>query len=593
MPQYQAPMRDIKFVLDDLLNAEQHYAKIPGRETVTPDLLHAILGEAAKFCEGVLSPIDLSGDQEGCTWSEDGVKTPKGFKEAYDAYVEGGWPAMTAGEEVGGQNLPTSIGLLVNELVGSANWAWSMYPGLSGAAARLIETMGTEFQKERYLPKMVSGEWGGTMCLTESHCGSDLGMLRTKAAPQADGSYKITGTKIFISGGEHDLTENIIHLVIARCEGAPEGTGGISLFVVPKFMANEDGSVGERNGVSCGSIEHKMGIHGNATCVMNFDGATGYLVGKENEGLRNMFFMMNAARMGTAIQGLSEGELAYQGALTYARERLQMRSLSGPKNPDGPADPIIVHPDVRRMLLTQKSLVEGSRAFLYWVAQILDNSFYQESEEAKEAEALLEFLTPIAKAFVTEAGLEVANIGVQVYGGHGYVKEWGMEKIIRDARIATVYEGTTGIQALDLLGRKVMGTGGKSLALFTKQVHKFCQANAENEALAEFIKPLAELNKEWGELTGRIGEKAMQNADEVGAASVDYLMYSGYVVLAFMWARMAAVAAEGGDDAFLAAKLKTARFYYERILPRTVSHKLAMESGADNLMDLEEEAFLF
>ncbi len=595
MPQYKAPLRDMNFVLHDLLKCDEHYPKLQGREEVSPDLLEAIINEGAKFCQEELAPINEPADAEGCTWSENGVATPKGYKEAYDKYVEGGWPAMTARTEFGGQGLPASVGLVLNEMVGSACWAWSMYPGLSGGAARLLEVHGDELQQQRYLPKMTEGSWMGTMCLTESHAGSDVGLLRTKAVNNGDGTYAITGTKIFISSGEHDMAENIIHLVLARVEGAPEGTKGISLFLVPKFLAEEDGSLGERNSLSCGSIEHKMGIHGNATCVMNFDGATGYLIGEENKGLNNMFFMMNTARMGTALQGLSMGQLAYQGALDYARERLQMRSLSGPKNAEGPADPIIVHPDVRRMLLTQKALTEGSRAFLYWIAQLVDLSFYAADEaERTEADQILGLLTPVAKAFVTETGLEVANYGVQVFGGHGYIAEWGMEQVVRDARIATVYEGTTGIQALDLLGRKVMGDGGKALGMFTKMIHKFCEANKDKAGMTEFVEPLAAVNKEWGELTMKLGEKAMQNADEVGGASVDYLMYAGYVTLAYMWARMAELAVDGdAGDSFLQAKLKTARFYYHRILPRTESHKLTMLSGVDNLMDLDEDQFAF
>ncbi len=502
---------------------------------------------------------------------------------------------MTADAKFGGQGLPNSLGLVVTEMVSTSCWAWGMYTGLSQSAARLLENYACEELQNIYLPKMTDGTWGGTMCLTEPHCGSDLGILRTKAENNGDGSYKVTGTKIFISGGEHDMMENIIHLVLARVEGAPAGTKGISLFLVPKFLPDADNNVGERNGVSCGSIEHKMGIKASATCVMNFDGATGFLVGEENRGLQAMFHMMNSARLGTALQGLAGSEASFQGALEYARERLQMRSLSGPKNPDGPADPLIVHPDVRRMLLTQKALAEGSRAFIYWVAQLVDSFYFGADEQArKDAEELSELLTPIAKAFVTETGLEAANYGMQVYGGHGYIAEWGMEQIVRDLRISTLYEGTTGIQALDLLGRKVMGTGGKQLMLFTKIIHKFCQSESERPEMAEFVGKLAELNKEWGEVTAKLGEKAMQNPDEVGAASVDYLMYSGYISLAYMWARMAAVALDGdADDEFLKAKLHTARFYFQRLLPRTESHKLSMLNGADSLMAMPAEAFAF
>lgn len=595
MPQYKAPTRDIEFVLKDVLDSNSHYAALAGREEVSEDLLDAIITEGAKFSENVLSPLNQVGDQEGCTWSEEGVTTPTGFKEAYQQYAEGGWPSMTADTQFGGQGLPPSVGIVLTEMVSSACWSWGMYTGLSQSAARLLENYANAELQETYLPKMTDGTWGGTMCLTEPHCGSDLGILRTKAEPNADGSYNITGTKIFISGGEHDMMENIVHLVLARIDGAPMGTKGISLFLVPKFLPDAANNIGDRNAVHCGSIEHKMGIKASATCVMNFDGATGFLVGEENRGLNAMFHMMNSARLGTALQGLSAGELSFQGALTYARERLQMRSLSGPKNPDGPADPLIVHPDVRRMLLTQKALAEGSRAFIYWVAQLVDTFYYGADEEAREnAEELSELLTPIAKAFVTETGLESANYGMQVYGGHGYISEWGMEQIVRDLRIATLYEGTTGIQALDLLGRKVMGTGGKQLMAFTKLIHKFCKSQEHRDEMTPFIKKLSELNSEWGEITAKLGEKAMANPDEVGAASVDYLMYSGYVALGFMWAKMAAVALEGDqDDAFLKAKVQTAQFYFQRILPRTESHKLSMLNGADTLMAMPEDAFAF
>ncbi|MEX1668906.1 acyl-CoA dehydrogenase C-terminal domain-containing protein [Zhongshania guokunii] len=595
MPQYTAPLRDINFVLKDVLKSDKHFASLATREEVSEDLMDAIISEGAKFSENVLSPLNQPGDQEGCTWSEDGVTTPKGFKEAYKQYAEGGWPSMTANPQFGGQGLPNSLGLVVTEMVSSACWSWGMYTGLSQSAARLLEAYASDELQETYLGKMTEGTWGGTMCLTESHCGSDLGLLRTKAESNADGSYNVTGTKIFISGGEHDMMENIIHLVLARVEGAPEGTKGISLFVVPKFLPDENGEVGERNGVHCGSIEHKMGIKASATCVMNFDSAKGFLVGEENRGLNAMFHMMNSARLGTALQGLSAGEASFQGALAYAKDRLQMRSLSGPKNPNGPADPLIVHADVRRMLLTQKAFAEGSRAFIYWVAQLVDTFYFSGDEQArKDAEELSELLTPIAKAFVTETGLESANYGMQVFGGHGFISEWGMEQIVRDLRISTLYEGTTGIQALDLLGRKVMGSGGKQLMVFTKIIHNFCKEQQDKPGMAPFVTKLAELNKEWGEITGKLGEKAMSNADEVGAASVDYLMYAGYVSLAFMWARMVSVALDGdADDAFLQAKVKTANFYYQRLLPRTESHKIAMLNGADSLMDMPEDAFAF
>ena len=596
MPEYKAPLRDIRFVCDELLNYPEHYKAI-GAEDATPDMVDAILEEAAKFSEQVLSPLNRSGDQEGCTWSEDGVKAPAGFKEAYQQYVEGGWPALSASEEMGGQGLPESLGLLVSEMVGTANWSWGMYPGLSHGAKNTLIEHGSEEQKQTYLTKLTSGEWTGTMCLTESHCGTDLGMLRTKAEPNADGSYAVSGTKIFISAGEHDMADNIVHIVLARMPDSPEGTKGISLFIVPKFLPTADGSVGERNGVSCGSIEHKMGIHGNATCVMNFDGATGYLIGEKNKGLNYMFTFMNTARIGTALQGLTHAEVAMQGGLEYARDRLQMRSLTGPKAPDKPADPIIVHPDVRRMLLTIKSFVEGHRALIFFMTQQADIMMHGATEEERKlADDLMAFLTPIGKAFCTETGFESANLGVQIYGGHGFISEWGMEQNVRDARISMLYEGTTGIQALDLLGRKVLMTQGEALKNFTKIVHAFCKENSDNEAVKEFVGPLGELNKEWGDLTMKIGMAAMENADEVGAASVDFLMYSGYAVLAYFWADMARVAAEKlaagtTEEAFYKAKLQTARFYYKRILPRTIAHREALLSGADNLMEMSEEDF--
>ncbi|PIE43863.1 MAG: acyl-CoA dehydrogenase [Gammaproteobacteria bacterium] len=599
MPEYKAPLRDMKFTMNELLDMETHYANLPGAEDATPDMVDAIIGEGAKFCEEVLAPLNQVGDNEGCTWSEDGVKTPTGFKEAYVQYMEGGWPSMTGPVDLGGQGLPSSLGLAISEMVGTANWSWGMYPGLSHGAKDTIELHGTEEQKQVYLTKLISGEWTGTMCLTEAHCGSDLGILRVKAEPNADGSYSITGSKIFISAGEHDMTENIVHIVLARLPGAPEGTKGISLFIVPKLLPDANGDAGESNNVTCGSIEHKMGIHGNSTCVINFDGSKGWLIGPENKGLNCMFTFMNAARLGTALQGLGAAEASFQGALAYAKERLAMRSLTGPKNPDGPADPIIVHPDVRRMLLTQKAFAEGARAMVYFTAQHADIVQLSDDEEKKKAsDNMMGFMTPILKAFLTEIGYEAANHGVQVLGGHGYVAEWGMEQIVRDTRIALLYEGTTGIQALDLLGRKILMTQGAALKQFTKLVHLFCKEQADNDDMKKFIEPLQKLNKEWGDLTTRVGMGAMKNRDEVGAASVDYLMYSGYVTMAYFWARMALVAqqklAEGTTETgFYTAKIQTADFYFKRILPRTAAHAQMIAGGADSIMAMEEQNFSF
>lgn len=598
MPEYKVPLRDVSFVLEDVLGADAHYASLSGCEQFGADLRDAIITEAAKFAENILAPLNREGDEIGCKWEAGEVTTPPGFKEAYQQYVEGGWAGLSCPVEYGGQSLPYSAGLLLSEFVGCANWSWGMYPGLSHGAIRCLETHGTEEQKELYLHKLVEGTFSGTMCLTEPHAGSDVGLAKTKAEPEADGSYRISGTKIFISAGEHDMSDNIIHLVLARVAGAPQGSKGISLFIVPKFMVNPDGSLGERNAVSCGSIEKKMGIKASSTCVMNFDEATGYIVGEENTGLAKMFTMMNAARLGTALQGLAASEQAFQGALVYALERLQMRSLTGPKNPDGPADPLIVHPDVRRMLLTMKSFSEGSRAFLYWLAQIVDLSEFGPEEERDNAIQLLNFLTPIAKGFCTEAGLEAANHGIQVYGGHGFIREHGMEQILRDTRIATLYEGTTGIQALDLIGRKVLGTGGATLKLFMADVESFCKANAEHASLGAYISELAAKNKELGELTMELGATAMEDPDNIGAASVDYLMYAGYIVLAYMWVRMALVAQQKldsgvEDDGFYLAKVQTCRFYFERIMPRTLMHVATMKAGSPGIMDIDAQHFSF
>ncbi len=595
MPEYKAPLRDIRFLIDEVFDYPTSYAAL-GASDATPDMVGAILEEGAKFCEQVLSPINRSGDEEECQWREGVVTTPKGFKEAFAQYVEGGWNGLAADPAYGGQGLPHSLGLIISEMVASANQSWAMYPGLTHGAMSAIHAHGTEEQKQTYLTRLTEGRWTGTMCLTEPHCGTDLGIIKTRAVPQADGSYAISGTKIFISAGEHDMSENIIHLVLAKLPDAPAGTKGISLFIVPKFLPAGEG-VGERNAVSCGSIEHKMGIKASATCVMNFDGAKGFLIGEANKGLNCMFTMMNHARLGTGMQGLCLGEASYQGAVRYANDRLQMRALTGPKAPDKAADPIIVHPDVRRMLLTMKAFNEGNRALAYFTAQQLDIAHRSDSaEQREEAENLLAFLTPICKAFMTDSGLEATNLGMQVFGGHGYIREWGMEQLVRDCRIAPIYEGTNGIQALDLLGRKVLGSQGKLLRGFTKLIHKFCQAQAEHPRFKAQVAELARLNQQWGELTQKVGMAAMKNPDEVGAAALDYLMYSGYITLAWLWLRMALVAeakleAGEGDSAYYQTKLATCDFYFKRLLPRTEAHRAAVEAGSDCLMQLPAENF--
>lgn len=589
MPVYKAPVRDYKFVRDEVFDFPALYQSLPGFEDATPDLVDAIVEESAKFSEGVIAPLYQVGDK-GCSWDNGDVKTPEGFKQAYQALVNGGWTSLDGPLEFGGQGLPESLNMIGNEFFGAANWAFAMYSGLSHGAIKTLKAHGTEDQKAMFLEKLVSGQWTGTMCLTEPHCGTDLGMLRTKAEPQTDGSYKISGTKIFISGGDQDLTENIVHIVLARLPDAPQGSKGISLFVVPKNKINENGEVGERNGVNCGSIEHKMGIKGCSTCVMNFDGATGYLVGEPNRGLHCMFTFMNGARLGTAIQGVCHADYAFQNALAYAEDRLQMRSLSGPKSPDKAADPIIVHPDVRRMLLTQKSVAEGGRLFAGYLSRFLDISEHSSDEvERQSSENFLALLTPIAKAFLTELGLESASLGIQCLGGHGFIAEWGLEQNYRDARISTLYEGTTGIQALDLLGRKVMGSGGELLKPFTKEIHKFCQSNVDTDGLSDYITALAVYNKRWGEITGHVGGLAMENPDEIGAAATDYTMFAGYVSLAYMWALAAktalqALAEDKGDKAFYQAKLRTAKFYFTRLLPRAETHAKLVMSGIDSLL---------
>ncbi|WOH36057.1 acyl-CoA dehydrogenase C-terminal domain-containing protein [Thalassotalea fonticola] len=598
MPEYKAPIRDTKFVMQELLNCEDHYQRL-GYEDASLEMVDAIINEAAKFNEQVIAPINQIGDQQGCTWVDGEVSTPDGFKEAYQQYVESGWPTLSQPVEFGGQGLPASLNSAIGEYSSAANHSFAMYPGLSHGCMATLEAHGSEIQKQMFLPKLVEGTWTGTMCLTEAHCGTDLGMLRSKAELNDDGSYRINGSKIFISAGEHDMSENIVHVVIARIPGSPEGTRGISLFIVPKFNVNDDGSISDKNGVTCGSIEHKMGINGSSTCVINFDNATGHLIGEVNRGLNCMFTFMNAARLGVANEGVAAADAAFQGSLAYAKDRLQMRSMSGVKNPDGPADAIIVHPDVRRMLLTQKSISEGGRALIGYLSQQVDIvQASKEQVDIAKAETNLALLTPIAKAFLTEAGLECASHGVQILGGHGFIKEWGMEQLMRDTKISCLYEGTTGIQALDLLGRKILGSKGELLKGFATEIGVFCHANGQNPALTNYCIILGKYVEELAKYTQDIGAKAMINPDEVGAASVDYLMYAGYVTLAYFWAKMAKTASDTlakgtAEEDFYQAKLKTAKFYFDRILPRAKGHAACMVNGADSMMALDSEDFIF
>ncbi len=591
---YKAPLTDLRFALYDVLDVEPLFQRL-GYSEATRDILDAVLDEAARFTESVLAPLNSVGDEIGSQLDKatGEVATPPGFKAAYAQFVEGGWTGLTASPELGGQGLPHTMGVPLNELVNASNLAWGNFPLLSHGAVEALKHHGEAWQQDVFLKPLVDGRWTGTMCLTEPHCGTDLGLLKTKAEPNADGSYAITGTKIFITAGEHDLTDNIVHLVLAKLPDAPPGAKGISLFVTPKFKVARDGMVGERNAVTCGSIEHKMGIKASVTCVMNFDGAQGYLVGQPHKGLQAMFTMMNTARLGVGLQGIGLSERAYQNALRYARERLQTRSLSGAKFPDKPADPILVHPDVRRMLLTVKSLVEGSRLLALHAGTLIDIANHAEDPaERKRADTLVSFLTPISKACQTEWGIESTYHALQCFGGHGYIHEHGMEQLARDARITTLYEGTTGIQALDLMGRKTAATQAAGLKLFLADVHAFVQQHKDDAALTEFIDPLQQKAAEWAGLTKNILQRAAANPEEIGAASTDYLFYSGYVVLAYWWARSVAAAnASAHGGAFKQAKRETARFYFARILPRTLAHAAAIESGADTLMAMEDAHF--
>ncbi|WND03946.1 acyl-CoA dehydrogenase C-terminal domain-containing protein [Temperatibacter marinus] len=598
MPRYTAPVKDALFIINEVLDLQSHVEDLPSYAEATPDLIAAILEESGKFVSNELAPLNLSGDEEGCTLLEDGtVKTPKGFKEAYQAYSEAGWPSLTQDPEFGGQGMPHAVGMIIEEFLVSANHGFAMYPGLSSGAMAAINIDGSQEQKEQYLPKMVEGSWTGTMNLTEPHCGTDLGMLRTKAEPNADGSYNITGTKIFISSGDHDMSENIIHLVLARMPDSPAGTKGISLFIVPKFHINDDGSIGERNGVSVGSLEEKMGIHANSTCVMNYDQATGYLIGEKNKGLNSMFIMMNAARIGVGIQGLALSEVSYQNALDYAKDRLQMRSLTGPKNPEGPADPIIVHPDVRRMLMNSKSFNEASRCLAVWCGHLVEMSHNSTNEKRREwADDIVGLLTPIIKGVMTDEGFDNCVNNQQVFGGHGYVKEWGMEQFVRDARIAQIYEGTNGIQALDLVGRKLGANGGRSIQRYFKSVQTLIAENKENDALKDFTVPLEAGIKDLQQATMWLMQNGMANPDNAGAGSVAYMHLFGRVILGHMWLWMASVVqpkieASEGDTAFYKTKIKTGRYFMRRRMVETKSLLAELEAGCEDVMALHEDEF--
>jgi len=594
MPTYTPPLRDMQFVMHELLHVIDDLKQIPKHADMDVDTANAVLEEGGKFAAEVLYPLNISGDTEGCTLntSTHEVTTPTGFKDAYRQYIDAGWAALACDTEFGGQGLPLVLNQLFYEMMNSANQAWTMYPGLTHGAYAALHAHGTDAQKQTYLHKMTSGEWTGSMCLTEPHCGTDLGLMRTKAEAQADGTYKITGTKIFISAGEHDMADNIVHLVLARLSDAPPGIKGVSLFVVPKYLVNADGTLGARNAIHCGRLEEKMGIHGNATCQMQLDGAIGTLVGQPNKGMQGMFVMMNAARLGVGNQSLGLTEVAYQNALAYAKDRIQMRALSGPKAKDKPADPIIVHPDVRKMLLTAKAYAEGGRALMTFCSMLLEKEHHHPDEKVrKDSGEMLALLTPIVKAFITDNGWTSTSACMQVFGGHGFIKEWGMEQYVRDARINMIYEGTNTIQSLDLLGRKVLSNNGATLKKFGKLIGKLVEEEGVNEKMAEFITPIAILGDQMTKFTTEIGFKGFQNPDEVGSAAVDYLRVAGHMVFGYFWARMAQVAlreiAAGNTDSFYVAKLQTARFYFAKLFPETATAMRTARTGVKVLMDTD------
>jgi alkylation response protein AidB-like acyl-CoA dehydrogenase len=598
MPTYKAPVDDVMFIVNDVLHIER-YNNLPGFADATPDLIEAVLGEAGKFCEEVLAPLNRVGDREGCKRHADGsVTTPTGYKQAFDQLVEGGWIGISCPADFGGQGLPIIMTQAVNEFLASANMSFAMYPGLTQGAIAALVVHGTEEQKKTYLPNLIAGQWTGTMNLTEPHCGTDLGLMRSKAVPQPDGSYKITGTKIFISAGEHDLSQNIVHLVLARIEGAPAGIKGVSLFVVPKFLINPDGSLGARNGVSCGSIEEKMGIHGNSTCVMNYDNATGWLIGEANRGMNAMFVMMNDARLGVGVQGLAVSEVAYQNAAIYARERLQGRSISGVKSPDKPADPIIVHPDVRRNLMTMKAFNEAARALVLWTALRADIAHHGDDPKARQAaDDYMGLITPVLKGVLTDQGFANTVMAQQIYGGHGYIAEHGMEQFVRDSRIAMIYEGANGIQALDLVGRKLGKDGGRAITAYFAEVQAFIKEHAGDEAMKPYVGPLAEALGHLQQATMWFMQNALKAPDNAGAGSSDYMHLFGLVALGYMWCRMVEAARKklaagaNGAEPRLNAKLVTGRFFMERMLPETVTQLARIKSGAASMMELPAEAF--